>query len=87
MADPINPEELEHIKHNFLLLCEQYNQQGKHLHALAKDEPQPNPLLAKVAFQHHEIGEQLKIVGLGLDELGGDPMMRPRAPGRKPSPN
>ena len=77
---------LKYLKANFLLLTKQYSQMGKLIRALAQD-PGSKDLLAKVGLQYHEIGEQLKNVGLGLDDLGGEPMMRPRKPGRNPSTN
>jgi len=64
---------LEYTKADFLLLCEQYATMGQFIVDMAQEigtESKTAPHVARVAEQHLEMGEQLKAVGTGLDNLG-----------------
>lgn len=65
------------MKKNFLFLCQQYNQLGLFLKLFVEvdSEAEVHQLFDKVIQQYHQIGEQLKILGFQLDDLGGDSIM------------
>jgi hypothetical protein len=91
---------LQGTKEAFLQLCAQYEAMGKMYAAMAGDirrHSEPgiiNPLassmrerLQVILDQYREIGEQLKETGLGLDSLGGDPVLKPREEPHSPGDN
>jgi hypothetical protein len=76
--------DLEETKKAFLLLATMYAQMGKYLNLTAKglatsvlvDQSAPDALKLTLG-QYHEMGEQMKSVGMGLDALGGAPVLKP----------
>jgi len=73
---------LVNTQEGFLILCEQYARMGQLLKLLAKsvDHPQFSKTsapygLKRICDQFYEVGEQLKVVGMGLDDLGGEGIM------------
>lgn len=81
---------LDKTKEGFFHLCVQYEHLGKLLHLQSKafsskiiepDDDNTAPrVLEKMLAQYQEIGEQLKVVGTGLDQLGGEPVLQPEDP-------
>lgn len=75
---------LESTKRGFLNLCKQYDRMGHLLALEAKAISHPlfskttaPEVLTRIVEQYHEVGEQLKIIGQGLDDLGGNPELGP----------
>lgn len=78
---------LNATKEGFLYLCEQYSQLGNLLKVHAKAVSHPafaktdvRSSMNKLLHQYKEIGEQLKIVGVRFDDMGGRPVMFPDTP-------
>ena len=90
-SNPIDDEVLNHVKQDFLNLTKQYANTGVIIHQLANLPVmvQQVPLIQGLHIQFGQIGEQLKIIGQGLDAMGGESVMHgPKAkPGRTPSDN
>jgi len=73
---------LVNTKEGFLTLCQQYARMGHLMKVLAKSIDHPTfsktaaPYgLKRILDQYYEVGEQLKVVGMGLDDLGGSGTM------------
>lgn len=74
---------LTHVKDDFLHVCKQYEGMGNLIklqsktlsHPLFSKSTAPS-VLARIIEQYQEIGEQLKTLGAGLDEMGGDPVLK-----------
>jgi len=72
------------VKESFLVLCQQYEVQGKQIEAVARAMLEGGSiaghhgLVAATQLQLHqyrEIGEQLKTLGTAIDLLGGRPVL------------
>ena len=89
--EEMEEEVLKDTKEDFLTLCKGYNALGKFLGDLGPIIVPPcvAEKFQAVFLQYHEMGEQLKKVGFGLDAMGGEPIMGPSRnfPGRNPSVN
>lgn len=78
---------LNTVKDSFLNLCRQYSLLGKlkKVHAQAISHPafaktDVRGSFERILEQYREIGEQLKVIGEGIDDLGGKAMMYPSTP-------
>jgi hypothetical protein len=70
------------IKESFLVLCQQYEVQGKQIEALARALLEDGCIVGRSGkaaaaqlHQYHEIGEQMKTLGTAIDLLGGRPVL------------
>jgi hypothetical protein len=73
---------LVQTKESFYKLCEQYEHMGKLLKLQAKTMKHPifkptsaPACLMRMIEQHDQFGEQLKEIGMGLDAMGGKPVL------------
>ena len=76
----MNRVTLEATKRGFVLLCKQYKVMGQLLHLQAKTLSHPMfsktmmpVIISRLLAQYHEVGDQMKVIGTGLDNLGGEP--------------
>ena len=78
------PKIIEQVKESFLVLCQQYEVQGKQIEAVARGMLEcgaisgEHSLVAVTQLQLHqyrEIGEQLRTLGTAIDLLGGRPVL------------
>lgn len=73
---------LESIKRDFLHLCKQFSVMGNQTKMVARILSHPSfknsgarEAFQKILDQHFEMGEQLKELGAGLDDMGGKSVM------------
>ena len=79
-----NSKIVAQVKDSFLTLCEQFSRMGELLQANAKIlvdkglwDGSAGVAMGPELAQYHEIGEQLKTLGTGIDLMGDKPVLQP----------